>query len=315
MTPSVDSVSEPVPISLIAGRYLLFDVNVVTYLRRTYHICGVLIGSIPQVPQQNVFLGLPVELIPEEAKLLVEKEVAYVVDDTAWHNQSFGTFQGEDRKRYLESLRSQGLNARKVAENASRKRSEKALGKQATLRSRKEALKDSNERRAEDEEESSLNDTSMSLNSESQELSLFNDDRPSSRGSSTISTSNVPYAITPTTSYTPSSLPQNPALQANPPVPSSYPLFAHLHSRDYFVMPGLRFGCDYNVYPGDPLRFHSHFLAVGYDWNQDIPMLDLIGGGRLGTAVKKGFLIGGEDVEAKSEGDKVRTFCIEWGGM
>lgn len=83
-------------------------------------------------------------------------------------------------------------------------------------------------------------------------------------------------------------------------------------------MPGLRFGCNYNVYPGDPLRFHSHFLATSFEWDQEIPMLDLIGGGRLGTAVKKGFLIGGEDTEAETEGewgDNVRTFCIEWGGM
>ena len=83
------------------------------------------------------------------------------------------------------------------------------------------------------------------------------------------------------------------------------------------MMPGLRFGCDYNVYPGDPLRFHSHFLAVGYEWDQEIPLLDLIGGGRLGTAVKKGFLIGGKDTSdtMDEEGDGVRTFCIEWGGM
>jgi len=98
----------------------------------------------------------------------------------------------------------------------------------------------------------------------------------------------------------------------------SYPLFAHLHAHDYFITPGLRFGCDYTVYPGDPLRFHSHFLAVGYDWKEEIPLLDLIGGGRLGTGVKKGFLIGGQDQSKdphKACGADVRTFCIEWGGM
>jgi tRNA-splicing endonuclease subunit Sen34 len=67
------------------------------------------------------------------------------------------------------------------------------------------------------------------------------------------------------------------------------------------------------VYPGDPLRFHAHFLANAYEFDEEIPLLDLIGGGRLGTAVKKGFLIGGE-AEAES-GRKMRTFCIEWGGM
>jgi tRNA-splicing endonuclease subunit Sen34 len=108
----------------------------------------------------------------------------------------------------------------------------------------------------------------------------------------------------------------NNSQQLDPPVPSSYPLFAYLHARSYFITPGLRFGCDYTVYPGDPLRFHSHFLAVGYDWDEDIPLMDLVGGGRLGTGVKKGFLIGGKGPTESAEEDAgVRTFCIEWGGM
>lgn len=91
------------------------------------------------------------------------------------------------------------------------------------------------------------------------------------------------------------------------------------------------------MYPGDPLRFHSHFLANGLGWDEEIGLLDLVGGGRLGTGVKKGWLVGGrvegglvgERVEevggggkGREGGDdcrggegKVRTFCIEWGGM
>jgi tRNA-splicing endonuclease subunit Sen34 len=70
------------------------------------------------------------------------------------------------------------------------------------------------------------------------------------------------------------------------------------------------------VYPGDPLRFHSHFSATSYGWDDEFSMIDIIGGGRLGTRVKKSFLIGGEDPEAKEDRpDAVRTFCVEWGGM
>lgn len=98
------------------------------------------------------------------------------------------------------------------------------------------------------------------------------------------------------------------------------------------MAPGIRFGCQFSVYPGDPLRFHSHFLSMSYDWDEDIDLLDLVGGGRLGTGVKKGWLIGGvEEKEEDGNGTnaiesevetgnskkkaKVRTFCIEWGGM
>jgi tRNA-splicing endonuclease subunit Sen34 len=300
---SFDSIAEPIPISLVAGRYLLFDVNVVTYLRSAYHICGVLTGTIPQIPQQNVFLGLPLELMPEEARLLVEKEVAYIVDDAAWHKERFSTFEGSEKRQYLDSLRAAGLTAKKNAENA--------LAKQAAKRRTRSSTENTSEDSIPPCDNSALDSEDI----------LFSDDSPSSsRPDSPVSiralASNAPWRVTPTISYHPSSLPQNTTQQPYPPVPSSYPLYAHLHSRDYFLWPGLRFGCDYNVYPGDPLRFHSHFSAVSYEWNEEISMVNLVGGGRLGTRVKKAFLIGGKDTATESqEGDGVRTFCIEWGGM
>ncbi|RDW80751.1 tRNA-splicing endonuclease subunit Sen34 [Coleophoma crateriformis] len=298
-----DTITEPVSISLIAGRYLLFDINVVTYLRRTHNICGVLIGGIPQIPQQNVFLGLPLELLPEEARLLVEKRVAYIVDDTAWHKPKFSTLSGEERRRYLDSLREAGLKSKRAADEGAKKRQAHGLAKEAATRRAKGALKP-------DSDEKDIPDSAKEVSD-----SLFGDERPQSPTPSTISVSNKPHAITPTTTYPPLSLPDIPTEEAKPPVPSSYPLFTHLHSRGYFTTPGLRFGCDYTAYPGDPLRFHSHFLATGYGWEEEIPMLDIVGGGRLGTGVKKGFLIGGAESESSTEGDNVRTFCIEWGGM
>jgi tRNA-splicing endonuclease subunit Sen34 len=314
MAEPYDSLSEPIPISLIAGRHLLFDVNVVTYLRRTHNICGSLIGGIPQAPQQNLFLGLPVELMPEEARLLVKKEIAYIVDDGAWHTQRFNTFEGADRQKYLASLRSQGLKARKIAQNEARKRTERGLRKLAAAKAHEKAEEDTDT--VEDGTPDTSFDDTTNVPEDSSEA-LFDGDRPSSpTPSNTAFASFEPYALTPSTSYSPSSLPQNSSSPPDPPAVPSYALFEHLHSLGYFMMPGLRFGCNFNVYPGDPLRFHSHFLASSYDFDEEIPLLDLIGGGRLGTAVKKGFLIGGEDSDGELEsGGNMRTFCIEWGGM
>lgn len=115
--------------------------------------------------------------------------------------------------------------------------------------------------------------------------------------------------------------------EVNVPTSSSNPLYAHLHAKGYYMMPGLRFGCDYNVYPGDPLRFHSHFQASSFGWDEEIAVLDLVAGGRLGTNVKKGFLVGGAVVpgevsvgvgvgeERGKHEQEVRAFCIEWAGM
>lgn len=86
---------------------LLHFISVVQALRVQHHICGVLSGTLPQVGQQNIFLGLPLVLMPEEVVLLLENstflsslpsicagltlslgvEIAVIVDDPTAHHQ------------------------------------------------------------------------------------------------------------------------------------------------------------------------------------------------------------------------------------
>ena len=47
-------------------------------LRSEYRVCGLLVGTLPHLSQQNVFLGLPVVLTPEEVVLLIEKGMASI---------------------------------------------------------------------------------------------------------------------------------------------------------------------------------------------------------------------------------------------
>lgn len=49
----------------------------VRQLREQHRICGLLLGTLPQVAQQNIFLGLPMQLLPEEVVLLVSKSTFY----------------------------------------------------------------------------------------------------------------------------------------------------------------------------------------------------------------------------------------------
>jgi tRNA-splicing endonuclease subunit Sen34 len=309
MAVPAQSVTEPIPISVVAGRYLLFETNVVTYLRRTYNICGVLIGSIPQIPQQNVFLGLPVELLPEEAKILVRKGAAYIVDTAAWHQEKFSTLKGAARRKYLDSLRSEGRRAQQIAEENTRKRAARGLAKQALLKAAREPPSSITTN------DVSVTDIGICKSEDNNPILIGRAGMTSLTTSATITSASL-YTVTLTSTYNSLQLPSDRPIQPDPPVPASYALFAHLHALGYFITPGLRFGCDYTVYPGDPLRFHSHFLAVGYNWDEDIPLMDLVGGGRLGTGVKKGFLIGGKGPTESTEDDAgVRIFCIEWGGM
>jgi tRNA-splicing endonuclease subunit Sen34 len=299
----------PIPISFIYGRYLLFSADAATYLRREHHVGGVLIGTLPQVPQQNVFLGLPLELMPEEARLLVEKGVAFIVDEKNLHDHGMRTLIEADKREYLQELENEGLRAAKAQVQKKERQREEVLKKLALQKKSKAPSTqsdDASEDRATVEEDGASD--------------LFrSDDRPgSSLSLSRVSTATVSaMGITPATSYP--LLPYKPSsdfiIPELPKVPASYPVFAHLHSEGYFLSPGLRFGCQYVAYPGDSLRFHSHFLVVAADWDEELRMMEIVGGGRLGTGVKKGFLLGGAEPTESEETAKVRTFSIEWAGM
>jgi tRNA-splicing endonuclease subunit Sen34 len=305
----------PVPLSLIGGRYLLFSIDTVTYLRREHQICGVFVGSIPQAPQQNVFLGLPLELMPEEARLLVEEGLAYLVDDGMAHRRGLLNASIQQRRRYLAELRSQGWEAANSQAGAKEQSRAKALSK-----ARSKAVKVSSANCAGGSDNDHLNDTSESADTQS----LFASPSPSNAPPSTLPPVST-LGVTPATSaslLTPPPPPPSRLEDERPAVPDSFPLFKHLHSKGYFVSPGLRFGCQYMVYPGDPLRFHSHFLASHVGWEEELDLMDIVRGGRLGTGVKKGYLIGGhekkhpEDQEDTNGGaGNVRTFSIEWAGM
>jgi tRNA-splicing endonuclease subunit Sen34 len=309
----------PIPISYVSGRYLLFSIEAVTYLRREHHICGVLIGTLPQIPMQNVFLGLPLELMPEEARLLVDKGVAYIVDEAKAH-KCMNTLLEEDRKRYLADLETEGLHYTRLQADLKDSKREQTLKKLEEKKAKAKA-------KAKAEAAPTVADATAPSPSQKDAaiVDLFAADDSSSPATTSTAIASTPshsaLSITPSTSYPPLPTPPSSSHLSAPEVPPSYPLFAHLHSRGYFLSPGLRFGCQYMAYPGDPLRFHSHFLVVSYDWDQNIDLMDLIVGGRLGTGVKKGFLIGGaqktsDEVDSEANRvDSVRAFSLEWAGM
>ena len=283
----------PIPIWLTGLKYLVFDSDDAAYLRAEYRICGVAIGTLPQVPQQNVFSGLPLQLMAEEAQLLVEEGVAVVLDNAQQHQRALSDSIGRQQEAYRAVVQREGqLIARAVARNLEDR---KRIGLQ------KQAARKQNGVKKLDPESTSttpLNDASIGNEAADQDEGEVpsNDIRSPSISSSTLSMNVESHAVTLSTStallrpspdeQTADSIPVS--------VPRSYPLFRDLHDQGYYISPGLRFGCQYLVYPGDPLRFHSHFSAISREWDEDFNLIDIVSGGRLGTGVKKAFLMGGE---------------------
>ncbi|CCM06028.1 uncharacterized protein FIBRA_08273 [Fibroporia radiculosa] len=89
-------------------------------------------------------------------------------------------------------------------------------------------------------------------------------------------------------------------------------VFRDLWEKGYFMGGGIRFGGDFLVYPGDPLRYHSHFVATVIDAPvSTIKPMEIVAHGRLGTATKKAHLLCGWDDERQ----EVSYFSIEWAGF
>jgi tRNA-splicing endonuclease subunit Sen34 len=347
----------------------------------------VLVGTIPNLSQQNVFLGVPLELMPEEARVLVERGAAYVVDDADVHQKNFMEMSREERLKYMEDMDSRGDDVAKEQQAQAERRKDRALKEKGLRREVLEQasaatdekfqagdstvtssglgfimkgsnFSDASEEQSEGSEDESttteddplpVDDSSVASSglgfimkgsnfsdswvqvkapkidsSAAEDVSLF-EPAPTPAPASPSPAASVPastakgvpvqkHFVTPTTSYPPLPTPSQDAALPLPSVPDSYPLFRYLHSKGYYHMPGLRFGCHYNVYPGDPLRYHSHFAATGLRWDQKFDLLDVVGGGRLGTGTKKAYMIGGEDPEVE-DGESVRAFSVEWAAL
>lgn len=83
-------------------------------------------------------------------------------------------------------------------------------------------------------------------------------------------------------------------------------VFRALWDKGYYMGPGIKFGGQWLVYPGDPLRYHSHFVATVHVGS--VKPMEIVAHGRLGTATRKSHLLCGWD-EASGE---VSIFSVEW---
>lgn len=280
--------SPKIAIHVIGERGLIFDINSVKRLREEYHVCGTLIGILPQIPQQNVFQGMPLELMPEEVRYLVEEcDAAYLVDDAKVHDLAALSVQSQDVET-IEEFRKQKKDAqmKKHADLTELKR------RQAILNKGKDKVKGKVQTGISTHEAGTFYKIDTFTGETPVNLPAYDvfEEEYKKDGRQVLTDETRPKI----------KLPEEPA----------YQMYKYLQKKQYFLSPGLRFGGQFLAYPGDPLRYHSHHIAIGYGWDDEFNVLDIIGGGRLATAVKKCWYIGGQD-----ENDEYHGFSIEWSGF
>jgi tRNA-splicing endonuclease subunit Sen34 len=277
-----------IPVHAVGGKGFIYDLEDVKILREEYHVVGTLTGILPTAPQQNVFMGLPLELMAEDVEWLVhEVNVGFIVDDAAAHWAAIDGVTEEEREMIDQHRSERQLKQMELYKQNAWDKRETAMD---ALRARGKPVK-----------EITKKDFFASLESTSQ--------------------SGVSVEISNTTtlaSYDAVKMSYDDKVRNDKrvepvikrPTAGSFEMYKYLHDRGYFVSPALRFGGQFLAYPGDSLRYHSHYIAIGFEWDAEFNVLDVVGGGRLGTTVKKCWVVGARD----PSGDYT-CYSIEWAGF
>lgn len=258
-----------IQINLVNGKYLVYSVDDIRSLRQDHLIGGTLIGTLPQIPQQNVFCGLPLQLFKEEVIYLLENDAAEIIDDCTSHVMALEAQTAadiavmDDKRRVVQQQQIEEYTAGMV--------------ERRRLALEKKGMADKPMGKMDVQPENAVSFVTEAATTGA-ELSGYELLRQAGKA---------------------------------PEKSAQYYIFDYLHSRGYFLSPGLRFGGNFLAYPGDSVRYHSHYIAMGKGYEEKFPIKSVIvGGGRLGTNVKKCLVLGGQSDDGKDS-----VYCIEWSGF
>ncbi|XP_035240982.1 tRNA-splicing endonuclease subunit Sen34 [Anguilla anguilla] len=252
-------------------------------------VVGTLVGSLARQPRQNNRLGRPLELLTEEARLL--RETAQAVLFPATTSTDAENLQAVEQ--YVERQERSYEEQRALA-----------------LQERKAMLLRALAQKQEDAEEIESLDQSVQDRLDALERG-FSLPRPAMAVQ--LHTARAGLGHTPEERH---------FLAADWPQPrderseTRFRVFRDLSRQGFYLTSAGKFGGDYLVYPGDPLRFHAHFIAVCIPMDSPTPLCDLLALSRLGSNVKKTILLcSPSDGDKGGEEEEVVYTSLQWSGM
>lgn len=374
-----------IPISIIANRALIFDLEDIKKLREECNILGVLSGTLPIAPQQSIFLSVPLQLSAEEVLYLVRLKKGYLVHDRLVFSQLFDNFSTEDKERYLNDQWQEIVKYIKQLKLEIEETKRQMIAKSKQKKKNKKA-NEGHENGA-DTQQDILANINMSqssnqhclMNNENQEITakdfrlIFHEIQDHSKNfpnyewlvdtlqrhpetqkwllynfvrNHLINKSNdVTFSKKngENLTHTYKSITNPPQLDSNNTTTDAilefydrhinlkhwkqklyqlqtsvnfiHSLHSHPNYKNYYVAPGLKFGSKFIVYPGDPLRYHSHLMVNFHEYyNEGLDLMEIVNGGRLAVGVKKVWVISGDklvkdiqshdDIKDSSDGGK-----------
>ncbi|KAJ7905334.1 hypothetical protein B0H14DRAFT_3102812 [Mycena olivaceomarginata] len=280
----------------------VWDVEDIATIRSKHRLCGVFTGTLPHLSQQNSFSW--------EVVLLVENGLAVLIDDPKAHVQpSVAELQRwNSKEKELAQLQlsqlttALGTSPAVMSEEAIKKRKERELKRQAAAAKAAEA-------------QGALAEADSSIFTPSENAAP----PPAPETQYTVV---IPASSTSFEWYNDSTCLHSSIQSAKEAGIWEYPsnlherakcgVFRGLWEQGMYMGGGIKFGGDYLVYPGDPLRYHAHFSATVLESPTfSLTPMEIVAHGRLGTVTKKSHLLCGWDDEKK----EVSYLSIEWAGF
>lgn len=251
-------------------------------------IIGSLVGSLARQPRQNGRLGRPLELMPEEGRLLMEigkaapiRPIDPLNEDNEVSLERVERYHAELEKSFMEQ-KVMALEDRKtVMQRVMSEKQKTDSESHVSIRDRLDAL----------ERGFSLPRSAMAVQLCTARAGL---------------------------QYGPE---EGGFLAARWPLPldersdTRLQVFRDLRGRGFHLTPAGKFGGDFLVYPGDPLRFHAHFIAVCLPMDEAMSLCDLLAVARLGSNVKKTVVLCSPGEGREGDREEVVYTSLQWSGM
>ncbi|XP_043272962.1 tRNA-splicing endonuclease subunit Sen34 [Venturia canescens] len=271
-------------------------------LRKDHRIIGELIGCLPKKSRQDILHGLPLMLLPEEATLLLEKNIARLIyypcllqKPSKSLKKIVEEYRGKLFVQQEECLRQERRNQLiKVMDKIVDGKRRKILGVETAKKKLKRPLKK--------ETQEALNnidiDREVLMSEEMAKL-------PKLEKSEALVQTHTAYPW----------LGENDTEVAIWKYPSTmnetlrYKTYKDLWERGFYVSSGEKFGGDFLAYPGDPIMFHSLFIIECKDKDKDITIMELAGQCRVACHVRKTQVFATFDDEDQT---KIKYQSFQW---
>ncbi|XP_064652166.1 tRNA-splicing endonuclease subunit Sen34-like [Lineus longissimus] len=262
-------------------------------VREECRIVGSLVGCLPRAPSQNVQLGLPMQLLPEEATLMFEKGFATPVEECDIKEKP-----SKEQVKQYENFMIQHYEEQAEICKVERREEMVALKEKIIEGKMKKRNKMLEQRKAAGEE---VDDAEFEEKIDFDVNTIRIDTIPkSSMLVQTFIDSPWPDIMKPAEWKFPQTTAEK----------HRYQIFKDLWEQGNYLTSGSKFGGDFLVYPGDPHLFHSFYIAVCMPYQEEFCALDLISKGRLGANVKKTVALCCVDNDCI-----VKYTSLQWTGM